>query len=266
MGLFGALFMLACGTAHVYKDISESLDNEKSREFARRNNRKYYHALDGERTVDTNHKILRLPDGIKDMHTGEWLFDKRKQDAIERKQLTELDKIEKKESIIKGKKTYWCTLHESDPRRYGCCRSGQKKYQRLVNNDMPVESVLMESLSYYVNENNEKRLINVTYAYDKAKELNYGFWIPLNIKLGLEEKVFKKCKHWNMEYIMKGLCKTYPINKLEIVYKYCRKYNIPMGSWEEIESMMLEEHPLGWRKVPVCEDWEFEKFINSFIM
>lgn len=260
-GLFGALFMLACGGAHAYKGITESLDNEKSREEARRNGHKYYYALDGERAVDTNHKILRLPDGIKDMQTGQWLFDKKRQDAKEREELSGLDNISKKEAVIKGKQTYWCTLHESDPRRYGIRMGGQKRYQRLVSNDMPIDRVLKESFSYY----HEEYQMHLSRWYDKATELQFGFWTPLNADPEIEEKAFDECKNWNMEFIMSNICKNYPINEVEVIYNYCKKYNIPMGTWKEIETMMLKEQPLGWRKVPACEDWKFEKFMNGLI-
>lgn len=260
-GLFGALFLLACGGAHAYKDIAEARDNEKSREEARRDGRKYYFALDGERTVDTNHKILRLPDGIKDMQTGEWLFDKRKQDTLERKQLSELDEISKKEAIIKGQNTYWCTLHESDPRRYGIRMNGKKRYQRLVCNDMPIDRVLRESFDYY----REKDQVKISKRYEQATELQFRFILPLNVELEIEQKVFEKCKDWNMNFIMNNICQIYPINEVKIVFNYCKKYNIPMGTWNEIEAMMLKEHPLGWRKVPASENWKFEKFVNGIV-
>ena len=253
-GLFGALFLLACGGAHAYKDITEARDNQEARERARRDGRKYYFAIDGERTVDTNHKILRLPDGIKDMQTGEWLFDKKKQDALERKQLSELDEISKKEAIIKGQNTYWCTLHESDPRSHNIHIRGNQ-YQRLTSNDMPVEKIFKESLGLGGNK----------VWYTQANELSYGFYVPIEYVSEIEEKVFDWCKKWNMKYILSTICKNHPINEVEVIYKYCNKYNIPIGTWDEIETMMLEEYPLGWRKVPSSKDWQFENFINSFI-
>lgn len=262
-GLFGALFLLACGGAHAYKDITEARDNQEARERARRDGRKYYFAIDGERTVDTNHKILRLPDGIKDMQTGEWLFDKKKQDALERKQLSELDEISKKEAIIKGEDTYRCTLHDSDPRRQGRGVTGVNYYRRLVNNDMPIEKTKRNVCKYF----NEEKMEEENKWYYEHYELQFGFTVPCdNIEPTIKEIAFNKSKHWNMNFIMKGLCQSLPINELEVVYKYCNKYDIPLGTWEEIEAMMLKEQPLGWRKVQPCKDWEFENFMNSFIM
>lgn len=253
-GLFGALFLLACGGAHAYKDITEARDNQKTRERARKEGRKYYQSVDGERTVDTNHRIMRLPDGIKDTQTGEWLFDKRKQDSLERKQLSELDVISKKEAIIKGEQTYWCTLHESDPRRNWRSLSG--RYQRLTNNDMPVEKIYKESLGLGENK----------VWYTQANELSYGFYIPIEYMSETKEKVFDWCKEWNMKYILSTICKNHPINEVEVIYKYCNKYNIPIGTWDEIEAMMLKEQPLGWRKVPPSTGWKFEQFMEKFIM
>lgn len=260
-GLFGALFLLACGGAYAHKGMTEAIDNNKSREEARKAGRKYYHAIDGERTVDTNHKILRLPDGIKDMETGQWLFDKKKQDALERKQLSELDEISKKEAIIKGQSTYWCTLHESDPRTYGIRMNGKKRYQRLVYNDMPIDRVLKESIDYY----HEKYQMKLRRRYEQATELQFRFILPLNAEPEIEQKAFEKCKDWNMNFIMSNICQIYPINEVEVVYKYCKKYNIPLGTWDEIEAMMLKEHPLGWRKIPACPDWQFQKFVNGIV-
>lgn len=253
-GLLGALYLLACGGAYAYKDITESRENNEARERARREGRKYYYATDGERVVDTNHRVMRLPDGVKDMQTGQWLYDKKKEDAKKRRELSELDEIEKKEAIIKGKNTYWCTLHESDPRRNW--RNVGRRYQRLTNNDMPVEKVLDESLGL-----GEDKI-----WYTNATELSFHFNLPIEYNSETKEKVFDRCKNWNMEFIMKSLCKTYPINEVEVIYKYCQKYNIPIGTWNEIEAMMLEEQPLGWRKVPPSKDWQFENFMNKFIM
>ena len=253
-GLLGALYLLACGGAYAYKDITESRENNEARERARIEGKKYYYATDGERAVDTNHRVMRLPDGVKDMQTGQWLYDKKKEDAKKRRELSELDEIEKKEAIIKGKNTYWCTLHESDPRRNW--RNVGKRYQRLINNDMPVQSVLKETLG--IGENK--------IWYTNAKELSFHFNLPVEYNLETKDKVFEWCKDWNMEFIMKSLCKTYPINEVEVIYNYCQKYNIPIGTWNEIEAMMLEEQPLGWRKVPPSKDWQFENFMNHFIM
>lgn len=261
-GLFGALWLLLYGTAHAHKNITESIDNNKSREEARKVGKRYYNALDGERAVDTNHKILRLPDGIKDMQTGQWLFDKKEQDENERVELSKLDEISKQEATIKGEVTYWCTLHESDPRRYNINMSGQKRYQRLVSNNMPIDCVRSTSFSYY----NEEYNIHLKRWYDKAIELQFGFHILLNAEPEIKEKAFYECKNWNMKFVMEGICESYPINKVEVIYNYCKKYNIPLGTWSEIESMMLEKHPLGWRKVPECKDWEFEKFISQMIL
>lgn len=260
-GLFGALFLLACGGAYAHKGITEAIDNNKSREEARKAGRKYYHAIDGERAVDTNHRILRLPDGIKDMETGQWLFDKKKQDALERKQLSELDEISKKEAIIKGKQTYQCSLHESDPRRTGNANIGfMGRYQRLVSNGMPIENI--EYDSYYPTGKPWEKSV----FYKQAIELTYGFRVPLEYEGDYQEGIFNQCKHYNMEITLKSMCKVYPINKLEVIYKYLKKYNVPLGDWDEIEAMMLEEQPLGWRKVPPCKDWQFEKFMEQFIM
>ena len=261
-GLFGALFLLACGGAHAYKDITEARDNTEARERARKDGRKYYYAVDGERSVDTNHRILRLPDGIKDMQTGEWLLDKRKQDALERKQLSELDEISKKEAIIKGETVYRCTLHDSDPRRHGWRMSGLKYYKRLVSNDMPVEKTKRNVCKYYNAEKGEEE----NKWYHEYQELQFGFTVPCdNIDPTIKEIAFNKSKDWNMKHEMKGLCECLPINKVEVIYKYCKKYNIPMGTWDEIETMMLKEHPLGWRKIPSCPDWQFQNFVNGLI-
>ena len=257
-GVFGALFLLACGGAHAYKGISETIDNQKSREEARQKGRKYYHALDGQRAVDTNHKVLNLPGGIKDMQTGEWLYDKNKENAKERVRLSELDIIAKKEAIIKGKNVYTCTVHESDPITKNIHITGYKGayYSRLTSNDMPVKKVLSESIGV----GKDRRW------YTKATELSFGFFVPVEVNSETEEKAFKWCKDWNLKQIMRGICNVYPINKVKAVYEYCQKYDIPVGTWDDIEAFMLEEHPLGWRKVPPCEDWQFEQFMESYII
>ena len=257
-GVFGALFLLACGSAHAYKGITESIDNQKSREEARKRGQKYYYALDGQRDVDTNHKVLNLPDGIKDMQTGQWLYDKKKEDAKERVKLSELDIIAKKEAIIKGNNVYTCTVHESDPKignpKINFYKGGF--YRRLTSNDMPVEKVLA---TYIGTGKDEKR-------YIRATELSFGFFVPLEVGEDTKEKAFNKCKDWNLKYIMCGICKVYPINKVKAIYNYCLKYDIPIGTWEDIEAMMLEEQPLGWRKVPACEEWEYNQFLERYII
>ena len=253
-GLFGALFLLACGGAHAYKGITESIDNQKSREAARQRGQKYYHALDGQRSVDTNHKVLNLPDGIKDMETGQWLYDKKKEDAKERKQLSELESIAKKEAIIKGKDVYTCKVHGSDPIRMNIKVYGS--YNRLTSNDMPVKKVSRISIGIGKNEK----------YYTRATELSFDFFVPIKVDEETKEKAFSYCKDFNMKYILRSICEVYPINQVKAIYNYCVKYNIPIGTWDEIEAMMLEEHPLGWRKVPACENYKLEDFMKSYIL
>lgn len=260
MGLFGILFTLASGGAYIYKDITESRENEEARQRAIREGKKYYHAVDGERAVDTNHRITRLPNGIKDYETGKWLYDKKKEDAKERAKLSELDEISKKEAIIKGEKTYWCTLHESDPRRHGKSMIGDTRYRRLVSNNMPVKQIKRDFL---VDGSIENKIY-----YTIAIESREHFQIPLyyeDYDSETNEKIYNNCYKWNMNFVMKSICEVYPINEVEVIYKYCKKYDIPLGTWDNIEAMMLEEHPLGWRKVPPSKDWQYEQFMERFL-
>ena len=128
---------------------------------------------------------------------------------------------------------------------------------------MPVERIRYRSFDIY-----DKKEIELIGKYDKrykvAEDLQNGFNFPFDVDPKIYDKIYKQCKKWNM-FRMKTYCKNRPINEVKVIFEYCKKYEIPMGTWDEIEEMMLEEHPLGWRKKPASEDWKYKQFIDCFI-
>lgn len=299
MGLFGALFLLATGGAYAIKGIKNQSNDDYFREAARKEGRKYYYSHDGERRVDNNHKILRVSGkGIQDMVTGEWLYDQQ----AETNKLKEINRKEsyifKEKAISKGEKKYKCRVDESDKNLYlyGTNRWGY--YYRLCSNDMPVkefESGFTIRYKWYKDKMPEelrKELVE-KYSwsdgtvrdihYDNIVEHNFEFKMfgdfhyyggktfkddkieDENLKRLLIDYIsnqYENYKEQNMR-IMSSICNVYPINEVEHIYKYAKKYNIPLGTWEEIEEMMLEEHPLGWRKKSPSLPIHFGMFLSK---
>lgn len=269
--MFGIFMALIGGIGRAGYSISQTLEDDKYREEARRAGRPYYFAHDGERRVSDNHKIARGNYGIIDATTGNYIVDKRELDRQKDREFEEENRVSKQEAIIKGKNTY------SWKKRTGDRALDWKYYRRLVSNNLPISA----DLDRYVNEDKQCKY----YLY---KEASFNFLYPVRLtsqeleKINKEllerytyphlyyqvpdeewEKIVNDCKKKNIEILVHWI-NIRPINEIKWMHQYCFKYGIPMGTWEEVEAACWEEHPVKWGK-PASESWAFKKwFLDEY--
>lgn len=302
--MFGLLMALIGGVGRLGHSVSKTIEDEKSRDEARREGRDYYWANDGQRRVSDNHKIARGSYGIIDATTGEYIVDKRELERQKDKEYEEENRVSKQEAIIKGKSTYsWKR------------RTGERSYDwdscvRLVDNDLAVTNTGSKEDWFPGQKNaltNTDRICNNQkglyekflsetkkyYDYCLYTEKNFQFLKPMQltdkelekkneeqmkryvnmISKGIEPKLYyrvpdegwvdiiNKCKEINIERIVR-LINIYPINEIKWMHQYCFKYDIPMGTWEEVEKACWEEHPVKWG-IPTSDSYYFKQFVES---
>lgn len=285
--MFGLLMALIGGIGRLGNSISKTVEDERTRDEARREGREYYWANDGRRRVSDNHKIARGSYGIIDATTGKYIVDKRELERQEKLKIEEENKIKKQEAVIKGKDAYIYIKYTG--------RNVNDSCLRLVKNDMPIKS---HSLDYEWYEGQKFIEISPCRKYDKNGKVfrpkyqyiyklyedeNFGFICPIqytdeemaNRNNNSMCSIIKDCrvpdKGWN-EII--NMCKKdnikklvfliniRPINQIKWMHQYCFKYGIPMGTWDEVEKACWEEHPVKWGK-PEEELWSFKKWFLS---
>lgn len=288
--MFGIFMALFGGIGIIGHSVSQSLEDEKYRDRARAKGDEYYFAHDGERRVSDNHKIARGNYGIIDATTGNYIVDNRELERQKERKIKEENRVSKQEAIIKGEETYtWDRVNgkEGGPLGIGILR--------LVKNDMPIENHSSEYEWYEgqkfiekapcirYDKNGKNFIPNYHYIYKLYEEKNFSFKCPIqyteqeieninnnsiykNIKdYQVPDEGWKditdKCKKDNIAILVHWI-NIRPINQIKWMHQYCFKYDIPMGTWEEVEQACWKEHPVRWGK-PEEELWSFKKWFLS---
>ena len=277
--MFGLLAMLIGGIGRLGNSVSKTVEDERTRDEARREGREYYWANDGQRRVSDNHKIARGSYGIIDATTGEYIVDKSELERQKDREYEEENRVSKQEAIIKGKNTY------SWKRRTGSRDIDWDFCSRLISNDMPIQ----EYEEMYWNPD-KKEVMNVFkmhkihqkehWIFYLYKERNFDFLCPIqftdeelkrktedyetrtysSIKNEWWNNIVEIYKKENIKMLVKKI-NIYPINEVKWMHQYCFKYNIPMGTWEEVEKACWEEHPVKWGK-PASDSYYFKQFVE----
>ena len=277
MGLFGLVYAAIMGVGYMGSEISKSAEDDVARKKAQEKGDMYYYAHDGKHLTFNGHKVYECIDGVKDAVTGQLIVDYSMNDKIEELNIKEKNDKAKQEAIIKGNDVYF----EEIPLNHW-----QKKthYQipprmRLVENDMPISN---------------RKSVSATGVYDGhyynvAEELKFGFkYIYPLTKSEQEsreryndspytwrhyhyvpptpeqwEELLKPIKEWNTTWVMRDKVLNNPECISKWIYDvYCKKYNIPIGTWEEVLEACHREHPLGWS--PRSSYKSLEEFLQIY--
>jgi len=242
MGLFGMLYMTIMGFGAAGHSIKQSIRDDESRERAKRMGNKTYISSTGERSVETNNRIVckTLPNGDfahVDERTGKVYinFDAGERNRKERfrEEFRQKAARAKEIAIAKGDVVYSGWYWKEGPYSNGGIPAS---VLRLVENDMP-----LRTNNYAVNVYGDIRDYNLDLYYKKPKEEYCK--PPFNILIAFHA-FDKDIKEINSTRLVNYI-ESYNLNEM---LEYCKKYNIPIYEEEKIIEMLNEKYPLeSWK-------------------